>query len=119
MIGIEAITDEGLAQIGKHQRVAAVEQSVGAFHDHDIAVHGMFVPPPSGTRALRAGLGRPTAVVVSPDGGLYVALEGGNAIVEITGSTVAVTAGAADFAGLDPQYPGSDCMPSGLCGVQA
>jgi hypothetical protein len=43
MIGIEAITDEGLAQIGKRQRVAAVEQSVGAFHDHDIAVHGMFV----------------------------------------------------------------------------
>ena len=43
MIGIEAITDEGLAQIGKRQRVAAVEQSFGAFHNHDIAVHGMFV----------------------------------------------------------------------------
>ena len=43
MIGIEAITDEGLAQIGKHQSVTAVEQAVEAFHDHDIAVHGMFV----------------------------------------------------------------------------
>ena len=43
MIGIEAITDEGLAQIGKRQSVTAVEQAVGAFHDHDIAVHGMFV----------------------------------------------------------------------------
>jgi len=43
MIGIEAITDEGLAQIGKRQTVAAVKQSVGGFHDHDIAVHGMFV----------------------------------------------------------------------------
>ncbi len=43
MIGIETITDEGLAQIGKHQSVTAVEQSIGAFHDHDIAVHGMFV----------------------------------------------------------------------------
>ena len=43
MVGIEAITDEGLAQIGKRQRVATVEQSVDAFHDHGIAVHGMFV----------------------------------------------------------------------------
>jgi hypothetical protein len=52
MIGIEAITDEGLAQIGKRQRVAAVEQSFGAFHNHDIAVYGMFV----------AGLDTDTAV---------------------------------------------------------
>jgi radical SAM superfamily enzyme YgiQ (UPF0313 family) len=43
MVGIEAITDEGLAQIGKRQRVATIKQSVGAFHDHGIAVHGMFV----------------------------------------------------------------------------
>jgi len=43
MIGIEAITDEGLAQIGKHQSVKVVEQAVGAFHEHGIAVHGMFV----------------------------------------------------------------------------
>lgn len=43
MIGVEAITDEGLAEIGKRQRVATVERAVEAFHDHGIAVHGMFV----------------------------------------------------------------------------
>ncbi len=43
MIGVETITDEGLAQIGKRQTVAAVEQAVRGFHDHGIAVHGMFV----------------------------------------------------------------------------
>ncbi len=43
MIGIEAITDEGLAHIGKRQRVATVVRAVRAFHDHGIAVHGMFV----------------------------------------------------------------------------
>jgi len=43
MIGIEAITDEALAQIGKRLNVATVERSIGAFHDHGIAVHGMFV----------------------------------------------------------------------------
>ncbi len=43
MIGIEAITDEGLAEIGKRQRVSMIEQAVRAFHDHHIAVHGMFV----------------------------------------------------------------------------
>ena len=67
-----------------------------------------------GHTALRAGLGTPVTVAISPKGGLYVALEEGNAVVEITGSTVAVSAGAASFAGLDPQYSGSDCKPSGL-----
>lgn len=43
MIGIEAITDEGLAEIGKRQRVTMIEQAIRAFHDHHIAVHGMFV----------------------------------------------------------------------------
>jgi radical SAM superfamily enzyme YgiQ (UPF0313 family) len=43
MIGIEAITDEGLAEIGKRQRVTMIEQAVRAFHDHGIAVHGMFI----------------------------------------------------------------------------
>jgi len=43
MIGVEAVTDEGLAQIGKRQQVADVVRAVRAFHDHDIAVHGMFV----------------------------------------------------------------------------
>jgi len=69
-------------------------------------------PPHSGTLALRAGLDVPTAVAISPSGDLYVALEGSNAVVEITSSTIVVA--AADFGGLDPQYPGSDCMPSGL-----
>jgi hypothetical protein len=43
MIGVEAADDKGLAEIGKRQRVATVVQSVQGFHDHDIAVHGMFV----------------------------------------------------------------------------
>jgi radical SAM superfamily enzyme YgiQ (UPF0313 family) len=43
MVGVEAVTDEGLAQIGKRQRVATVVKAVRAFHDHGIAVHGMFV----------------------------------------------------------------------------
>ena len=43
MVGIEAITDEGLAAIGKKLRVASVESAVAGFHEHGIAVHGMFV----------------------------------------------------------------------------
>ena len=43
MIGIEAITDAGLAEIGKRQRVTMIEQAIRAFHDHHIAVHGMFI----------------------------------------------------------------------------
>jgi hypothetical protein len=71
-------------------------------------------PPLSGTPALQARLGGPAAVAISPSGHLYVVLGNANAVVEITRSTVAVTADAADFAGLDPQYPGADCAPSGL-----
>lgn len=43
MIGVEAVTDQGLAEIGKRQSVARVTQAIGGFHDHGIAVHGMFV----------------------------------------------------------------------------
>jgi radical SAM superfamily enzyme YgiQ (UPF0313 family) len=43
MVGVEAITDEALASIGKQLRVANVERAVDAFHGHGIAVHGMFV----------------------------------------------------------------------------
>ncbi len=43
MLGIEAITDEALQHVGKRQRVSTVEASVRAFHDHGIAVHGMFI----------------------------------------------------------------------------
>ncbi len=43
MIGIEAITDAGLAEIGKRQRVTMIEKAIHAFHDHHIAVHGMFI----------------------------------------------------------------------------
>jgi radical SAM superfamily enzyme YgiQ (UPF0313 family) len=43
MIGIEAITDEGLAEIGKRQRVTMIEQAIRAYHAHHIAVHGLFV----------------------------------------------------------------------------
>ncbi|MCL4422402.1 MAG: B12-binding domain-containing radical SAM protein [Actinobacteria bacterium] len=43
MIGIEAISDEALKAVGKRLQVSTVERAIGAFHDHDIAVHGMFV----------------------------------------------------------------------------
>ncbi len=43
MIGFEAITDEGLASLGKRLSVATEERAVAALHKHGIAVHGMFV----------------------------------------------------------------------------
>ncbi|HYA45713.1 MAG TPA: radical SAM protein [Acidimicrobiales bacterium] len=43
MIGFEAITDEGLASVGKRLNVATQRKAVQAFHDHGIAVHGMFI----------------------------------------------------------------------------
>jgi radical SAM superfamily enzyme YgiQ (UPF0313 family) len=43
MIGIESATDAGLAGIGKKLRVASVENAITGFHEHGIAVHGMFV----------------------------------------------------------------------------
>ena len=43
MVGVEAINDDALATIGKRLRVASIERAIGAFHDHGIAVHGMFV----------------------------------------------------------------------------
>ncbi len=43
MIGIETITDDGLAEIGKRLEVSTIEAAVQGFHRHGIAVHGMFV----------------------------------------------------------------------------
>ena len=43
MIGFESVSDENLAQVGKKLTVDLSEQAVKAFHDHGIAVHGMFV----------------------------------------------------------------------------
>ena len=43
MIGFEAITDEGLASVGKRLSVATEERAVAALHKHGIAVHGMFM----------------------------------------------------------------------------
>jgi radical SAM superfamily enzyme YgiQ (UPF0313 family) len=43
MIGFEAITDQGLANVGKRLSVATQKRAVAALHDHGIAVHGMFV----------------------------------------------------------------------------
>jgi anaerobic magnesium-protoporphyrin IX monomethyl ester cyclase len=43
MIGVEAVTDQGLAEIGKRQSVVKVERAIAGFHEHGIAVHGMFV----------------------------------------------------------------------------
>jgi len=46
----------GSRRSAKRQRVATIKRSVGAFHDHGIAVHGMFVagltrtPPPAPPR---------------------------------------------------------------------
>ncbi len=55
MVGVEAITDEALQAIGKRQRVATVERAIGAFHDHGIAVHGMFVAGLDSDTAASAG----------------------------------------------------------------
>ena len=43
MIGIETITDDGLAEIGKRLDVSTIERAIDGFHRHGIAVHGMFV----------------------------------------------------------------------------
>ncbi len=43
MIGFESASDEGLAQLGKRSSVATARKAVAAFHEHGIAVHGMFV----------------------------------------------------------------------------
>ncbi len=43
MIGFESISDANLAQVGKKLTVDLSEQAIRAFHDHGIAVHGMFV----------------------------------------------------------------------------
>jgi anaerobic magnesium-protoporphyrin IX monomethyl ester cyclase len=43
MVGFESISEENLASMGKKTSVAVGERAVGAFHDHGIAVHGMFV----------------------------------------------------------------------------
>ncbi len=43
MIGIEAVSDAALAEMGKRQSVATIERAIDAFHRHGIAVHGMFV----------------------------------------------------------------------------
>ena len=43
MIGFEAVTDEGLANVGKRLSVATERRAVGALHKHGIKVHGMFV----------------------------------------------------------------------------
>ncbi len=43
MIGIEAVTDKALVEMGKRQSVETIERSIAAFHRHGIGVHGMFV----------------------------------------------------------------------------
>jgi radical SAM superfamily enzyme YgiQ (UPF0313 family) len=43
MIGIEAVTEQGLGEIGKKISVSTIEDGVRAFQRHGIAVHGMFV----------------------------------------------------------------------------
>ncbi len=55
MIGIEAVTDEGLEAIGKALRVRTVERAIDAFHAHGIAVHGMFVAGLDTDTAASAG----------------------------------------------------------------
>ncbi len=55
MIGFEAVTDKGLAEVGKRSSVATAERAVQAFHDHGIAVHGMFVAGLDSDDATAAG----------------------------------------------------------------
>ena len=55
MIGIEAASDAGLANVSKKLSVDTVERSIGAFHDHGIAVHGMFVAGLDTDNAKSAG----------------------------------------------------------------
>ncbi len=43
MIGIESVSDEALAGLGKKESIADSERAIAAFHEHGIAVHGMFV----------------------------------------------------------------------------
>lgn len=43
MIGFESVCDRNLASIGKRSGVGIGEAAVRAFHQHGIAVHGMFV----------------------------------------------------------------------------
>lgn len=43
MLGIEAVSDAGMAEINKRQSVDTVIAAIAAFHRHGIAVHGMFV----------------------------------------------------------------------------
>jgi radical SAM superfamily enzyme YgiQ (UPF0313 family) len=58
MIGVETITDEGLAQINKRISIATVQRAIHAFHEHGIAVHGMFV---AGLDTDSAGAAQATA----------------------------------------------------------
>ena len=43
MIGFESVSERNLQSIGKRMSVTVGEAAVRAFHEHDIAVHGMFV----------------------------------------------------------------------------
>ncbi len=43
MVGFESISEQNLTSIGKKTSVSVSEAAVQAFHDHGIAVHGMFV----------------------------------------------------------------------------
>ncbi len=42
-VGYESVDQRVLDDYNKHQSVQEIKESIAAFHDHDIAVHGMFM----------------------------------------------------------------------------
>jgi sugar lactone lactonase YvrE len=84
-----------------------------------VAGDGHFGWVTTGTAALRANLGGPSAVAVGPDRRLYIALGGSNEIVRLNrDGTLTLVAGSRRFAGVHgvggPAMVGSPDGPSGL-----
>ncbi len=93
MVGFESVSDQGLAQLGKQASVADSERAVAAFHDHGIAVHGMFVlgldtdtrhsPQDTAAFARRTGIDTIQMMVETPLPGtrLWDRIEGQNRLI--------------------------------------
>lgn len=84
-----------------------------------VAGDGKFGWVKTGTLALRASIGDPSAVAFGPDGRLYIAAEGSNEILRLTrGGTLTRVAGNHRFQGVvgvgRPALNGSPDGPSGL-----
>ncbi|MGE5135890.1 MAG: B12-binding domain-containing radical SAM protein [Gemmatimonadota bacterium] len=55
MVGFESTSDEALAEMNKKLQVRDIVESVRLFHEHGIAVHGMFVAGTDADEASQAG----------------------------------------------------------------